>query len=144
MAALSVPRRGAHSQVIGRRTGASVYAAMNDTEWRWQYLLQVGVGVPTLPAALQYMNERKGDPPFWNGFMAAPANNQVIDDWHKETASGFDLGLMYTMVAGLLNFLVIFDAYAGPLPPPAPKKKRERRKRESAGDESEAEAATES
>ncbi|MEM7557629.1 MAG: DUF6677 family protein, partial [Planctomycetota bacterium] len=33
------------------------------------------------------------------------------------------MGTLYTMIAGLLNILVVFDAYAGPLPPPVPKKK---------------------
>ncbi len=32
---------------------------------------------------------------------------------------GFDMGTLYTMIAGLLNILVVFDAYGGPLPPPA-------------------------
>ena len=41
-----------------------------------------------------------------------------MDDWHKRTASGFELGTLYTMIAGLLNILAVYDAYGGPLPPP--------------------------
>ena len=46
-----------------------------------------------------------------------------LDSWHEKTASGFDMGTLYTMISGLLNLLVVFDAFAGPLPPPAPKTK---------------------
>ncbi len=48
--------------------------------------------------------------------MAKPNGTPMLDNWHKETSHGFDLGGLYTMIAGLLNYLVIFDAYSGPLP----------------------------
>lgn len=111
-----------------------VYASWNQTEKRWQYVLQAGIGLPAMPAAVQAWRARGGELPLWNGFMAGPQSVRDLDDWNKETASGFDMGTLYTMVAGLLNILVVFDAYAGPLPPPVPKK-RQRKKR---SDESEA------
>ena len=55
--------------------------------------------------------------------MTAPRSTRDLDDFNRKTASGFDMGTLYTMVAGLLNILVIFDAFAGPLPPPVPKKR---------------------
>ncbi|HBE70447.1 MAG TPA: hypothetical protein DDW52_20045 [Planctomycetaceae bacterium] len=89
-----------------------VYASWEGTEKRWQYFLQVGVGLPALPAAYQSWRGNT------EGFMAPPASSRELDDWHHETASGFEMGTVYTMVAGLLNLLVVFDAFAGPLPPP--------------------------
>ena len=37
--------------------------------------------------------------------------------WHEHYGSYFDLGTVFTMVAGLLNVLVIFDAWGGPMAP---------------------------
>ena len=35
--------------------------------------------------------------------------------WHAKNSFKYDLGTTFTMVAGLLNILVIFDAFAGPM-----------------------------
>jgi hypothetical protein len=113
--------------------GRCVYASWNQTEKRWQYILQFGIGLPALPAALQAWGG--DDLPVLGGFMAAPKSSAELDEWHAETASGFDMGTLYTMIAGLLNFLVAFDAYAGPLPPPAPKQKRRGKDRRDPGDQ---------
>lgn len=104
--------------------GRCVYASWNETEKRWQYVLQAGIGLPALPAALQAWRLRGNEPVLWGGFMAPPTGAHQLDKWNHDTASGFDMGTLYTMIAGLLNVLVVFDAYSGPLPPPAPKKKR--------------------
>ncbi len=101
-----------------------VYASWNGTEKRWQYALQAGVGLPAMPAALQAWSIRNGNPPPLGSFMVAPRSATDLDNWNRETASGFDMGTLYTMIAGLLNLLVVFDAYAGPLPPPVPKKRQ--------------------
>lgn len=110
-----------------------VYASWDGTERRWQFVLQAGIGLPVLPAALQAMREKdfNREP----GFMAAPRSPSDLDDWNFETASGFDMGTLYTMVAGLLNILVIFDAFAGPLPPPIqkPHKRKDKAKLASKG-----------
>lgn len=37
-----------------------------------------------------------------------------LDRAHRELGSRFELGIVYTMIAGLLNILAIFDAYDGP------------------------------
>jgi hypothetical protein len=39
--------------------------------------------------------------------------------WNYQLGSYFDLGTVFTMIAGLLNVLAIWDAWGGPaLPPP--------------------------
>ena len=103
--------------------GRCVYASWNQTEKRWQYGLQAGIGLPAMPAMFQAWRQRNGLKP-WGTFMVAPANTDVLDDWNKDMASGFDMGTLYTMIAGLLNVLVVFDAYAGPLPPPTSTKRK--------------------
>ncbi len=108
--------------------GRCVYASWNQAEKRWQYALQLGIGLPAMPAAVQAWRSRNNELPIMGGFMAAPISTAELDQWHADTASGFDMGTLYTMVAGLLNLLVAFDAHAGPLPPPTPKQKRGRGK----------------
>jgi hypothetical protein len=40
--------------------------------------------------------------------------------WHRRLGRFFDIGTLYTMLAGLLNLLVIYDAWAGPMRPVRP------------------------
>ncbi|MFM7136052.1 MAG: DUF6677 family protein [Planctomycetota bacterium] len=40
--------------------------------------------------------------------------------WHRRLGRFFDIGTLYTMLAGLLNLLVIYDAWAGPMRPLRP------------------------
>lgn len=103
-----------------------VYASWNVTEKRWQYALQAGIGLPAMPAAIQAWSIRSGNEPIFGSFMAPPQSERELDSWNHDTASGFDMGTLYTMIAGLLNVLVVFDAYSGPLPPPVPKKKKDK------------------
>ncbi len=107
-----------------------VYASWDGTEKRWQFALQAGVGLPVLPAAIQgwrgkEISMRRMEKP---GFMAGPNSTRDLDEWNFLTASGFDMGTLYTMIAGLLNILVIFDAYAGPLAPPIAKPSKKKPK----------------
>ncbi len=107
--------------------GRCVYASWNETEKRWQYVLQAGIGLPAMPAVLQSWRKSNQQPLlFGEGFMTAPKGSKDLDDWNRDTASGFDMGTLYTMIAGLLNILVVFDAFAGPLPPPVPKDDKKR------------------
>lgn len=63
-----------------------------------------------------------------DGFMAPPAGEiylnkpDVLAMWTSETQHGFEIGTLYTIVAGLLNILAIYDAYAGPVLPPEEEK----------------------
>lgn len=99
--------------------GRCVYASWNKVDARWQYVLQAGVGLPALPAAYQAYRVNKNLPPAMGGFMAPPASINDLSEWNEKSSSGFDMGTLYTMIAGLLNILVVFDAWGGPLPPPA-------------------------
>ncbi len=102
--------------------GHVVYASWTKTDRRWQYLCQLGAGLPALPALVQARRVFRvpKQPPLWNGFMAPPeqpvrpeAADQLAG-WHERLSYRFELGTLYTMIAGLLNVLAIYDAYAGP------------------------------
>ncbi len=118
--------------------GKVVYAAVPwEQQYRWQYLCQLGVGLPSTPMLVQRSKALK-DPNF-TGFMAPPRRNPVQwkDDsgnmttqpnelamWTLKYHPNFELGTVYTVVAGLLNVLVICDAAAGPLVISEPTKKK--------------------
>jgi hypothetical protein len=99
-----------------------VYASWTETDKRWQYICQLGAGLPALPALVQaarvFADPPK--PPLLGGCMAPPEQPVKPDDhdelaqWHDDLGFRFDLGTLYVMVAGLLNVLAICDAYAGP------------------------------
>ena len=100
--------------------GHVVYASWAKNDRRWQYICQVGVGLPALPAVLQNRLARNPNrEPLFGGLMAPPSdvNPKRMDElaiWHARLGSRFELGTLYTMVAGLLNIVVIFDACSGP------------------------------
>jgi hypothetical protein len=124
--------------------GHVVYASWEKNDKRWQYFCQLGVGAPALPALLQRHRMQRGQEPLFGGLMAPPRyvaqsdhprelEQDELAKWHLDLNSRFELGTLYTMIAGLLNVLAIYDAFAGPVitsgphraskPPPDRKKK---------------------
>jgi hypothetical protein len=111
--------------------GRVVYASMRSNDRRLPFLCQIGVGLPALPALVQAHRVRQGRQPLWGGFMAPPSlsghvispdtsGNEVrhadeLAKWHYDLHSFFELGTVYTMIAGLLNVLAMYDAWGGPL-----------------------------
>jgi len=110
--------------------GKVVYAnSYGEQPWRWQYYCQLGVGLPAMPALLQ--KGRADRPhPLLGDFMAPPkmTPQNLVDDsgnmsrqpnelakWTLEMHPRYEIGTVYTVIAGLLNLLVICDAYGGPL-----------------------------
>jgi len=47
-----------------------------------------------------------------------------LANWHRQLGKFFEIGTLYTMLAGMLNLLVIYDAWAGPLGLSAEEKNR--------------------
>lgn len=116
--------------------GNVVYASFRSEDWRLQYVCQVGVGLPALPALVQAIRVASGQKPLFGSsrFMAPPSqvqNNQDDDlsKWNKRPGMSFEMGTVYTMIAGLLNILAICDAYAGPLLMSSDEKKRRAREK---------------
>jgi len=117
--------------------GRVVYAAWNPDEYRIQFPAQLCVGIPAFPAAIQgwiHRDDAKNGfvpPPAgkWSlsSLMRAPSSREELSEWHKSASAGFELGSLYTAVAGLLNLLAIFDAYAGPMPLPSSDERRKKK-----------------
>jgi hypothetical protein len=115
--------------------GRAVYYAFRADEWRLPFICQIGVGLPTLPACVQAMRMSNNKPVLFNGFMAPPrmknatdparfggaadndanANQPTLDDLNRVLNRYFELATFFTMVAGLLNVLAIYDAISGPV-----------------------------
>ncbi|MBX3433249.1 MAG: hypothetical protein KF847_08000 [Pirellulales bacterium] len=118
--------------------GHVVYASTPGQELRWQYYCQLGAGGVALPALVQrsrVMDRQeplrlgKGDDDQRPWYAPPRKERQRTEDdsrnvstqpnelskWAVDLAPAFDVGTVYTMIAGLLNLLVICDAYAGPL-----------------------------
>jgi hypothetical protein len=116
---------------------------------RWQYICQLGVGLPSLPAIVQrerarnnkeplladwFMRPpRRDPPPGAAAFQTRDKSNNVVrhpDElalWNYELGEYFEIGTVFTVIAGLLNVLAIFDAYGGPLVIPPEEEKDEKK-----------------
>jgi TM2 domain-containing membrane protein YozV len=61
-------------------------------------------------------------------FFDRPPHKQFRGDqlaiWQFRLGRFFDIGTLYTMLAGMLNMLVIFDAWAGPLGTPTDEQRK--------------------
>jgi hypothetical protein len=130
--------------------GRVVYASTADVfsrEFleRWQFICQIGVGLPALPALVQRERIRgqkeplvadwfmrppyKMAPPGSDGFTSIDGAKNVVKHpdelakWNYDLGDLFELGTVFTVIAGLLNILAIYDAYGGPLVLPVEEKK---------------------
>ena len=104
--------------------GRAVYFNWNKGERTWGYLCQVCVGLPALPALVQASRMGQHEAVWWGGFMAPPRPDPCHDankdqptphDLHRVLNRRLELGWVFTTIAGLLNVLAIYDAYAGPV-----------------------------
>jgi TM2 domain-containing membrane protein YozV len=88
---------------------------------RPHYAGQFWMGVVAWPALWHYWhdpaNQDRGpiDTPkqFVAKFEAAPSEKE-LNDFQRDSDKHWDLGWVYTVIAGVLNVLVIYDALAGP------------------------------
>lgn len=98
--------------------GKVVYASWRPGDTRWAYICQIGVGLAAVPALVQAARAHEGKAA---GFMAPPelphgsGDGGELGTWNKDLNRYFELGTVYTMIAGLLNILAIYDAAAGPV-----------------------------
>ncbi len=97
---------------------------------RWQYAGQFWIGIAAWPALWQHLGgplPDKENHTFWHDFQRGPmdpdrrAFEDAVNKFYVESDKTPDLAWVYTVVAGMLNILVIYDAYAGPVFIPVPR-----------------------
>lgn len=103
--------------------GKSVYCSFRKSDFRWQFIGQFFVGSAAIPAVVQnrVVRKQEADPqrairPLFGGKFAPP--NEFLgerEQWHLDYHAYFQMGTLYTFVAGLLNMFAIFDAACGPM-----------------------------
>lgn len=116
--------------------GRAVYLSTQRDDMRLYFIGQIGVGLPAFPALYQAYQMNNNRAVILDGFMAPPrpanigegyvnADQPTAHDLYSLLNHAFELATIFTSVAGLLNILVIYDAFAGPFVPPPPAKKEE-------------------
>ncbi|MEZ6140362.1 MAG: DUF6677 family protein [Zavarzinella sp.] len=93
-------------------TGPSKVIA--DLKSRYQFIPQFFMGAAVWPSLYQYLAYDPADnanPPL-SGWMREPTVD-FINDHQRNADKRWDLGWVYTVIAGVLNILVIYDAVAG-------------------------------
>jgi hypothetical protein len=82
---------------------------------RLQFAGQFWIGVAAWPAIYQYLtyDELHPQPSVFGSFERTPPESE-INELQQQGDKTWDLGWVYTVIAGVLNILVIYDAFAGP------------------------------
>jgi len=82
--------------------------------YRPHFLGQFWIGVAAWPAVAQYATYNANDKnPILKGFQRTPSEDE-LNNLQRNGDKRWDLGWVYTIIAGVLNILVIYDALAGP------------------------------
>jgi hypothetical protein len=84
---------------------------------RPQFAGQFWIGIAAWPAILQYnhMQVPFSDRfPVLRDFQRWPSDEEEVNKLLRNSDKTPDLGWVYTVIAGVLNILVIYDAFAGP------------------------------
>jgi TM2 domain-containing membrane protein YozV len=83
---------------------------------RLHYAGQFWIGIAAWPALWQYNQlpvPTEETSPFWHNFQRTPSE-AVLNEKQTDGDKTWDLGWVFTVIAGVLNILVIYDAFAGP------------------------------
>lgn len=99
-------------EIAGRKLEGTLKAL----SYRPQFLGQFWIGTAAWPAVIQYRNfdKDKKEGPYFGSFQRAPSEEE-LNLLQRNGNKRWDLGWVYTVIAGVLNLLVIYDAFAGPM-----------------------------
>jgi TM2 domain-containing membrane protein YozV len=97
-----------------------------DVENRLQFAGQFFIGVAAWPALIQYASDPNLEKhPLLGTWQRAPRHDE-LNALQRNGDKRWDLGWVYTVIAGVLNILVIYDALAGPAVREAPDEMEQR------------------
>jgi hypothetical protein len=96
-----------------------VYWAWDDRKPVVEGLCRLGMGLPSLPAVLQSLpsldglrREDRGLPVI--GHLQSTPSRAELDELNARLSRSWSIAQVFTMIASLLNILVILDAQGGP------------------------------
>ena len=109
--------------------GRAAYFSWRADDFQFLKTFQIGVGLPALPALIQAYRMADNERVLFGGFMAPPrlpaprgddrqnknVEQPTLHELYRQLHRYFELAGFFTMVAGLLNVLAIYDAWAGPV-----------------------------
>jgi len=103
-------------------TARNVYWSWRQpVDMRYWWLAQAPLGLAAVPSWVQALQVNSGQPPMFGQFMAPPKLGHddktgvpPLLDVIRQKLPLFELGTYLTVIAGLMNLLVIFDAIDGP------------------------------
>jgi hypothetical protein len=108
---------------VDENQGNPIGKALVSVYNRWHFAGQFWIGIAAWPAIWQFYSPPSAAPPgdgqpgFWHDYQRAPRNaaeEREINEFLTNSDKSPDLGWVYTVVAGMLNILVIYDAIMGP------------------------------
>jgi TM2 domain-containing membrane protein YozV len=110
--------------------GVEMPGVLKNVMYRKEFAGQFWMGIAAWPAIVQYATLTPTDPddmrpaimakpkpkanPIFGRYMQAPTEAE-LNDIQRNGDRRWDLGWVYTVIAGLLNILVIYDALSGPV-----------------------------
>jgi hypothetical protein len=103
-----------HPPVNGAHPQGNSFAGLVQ---RWHYGGQVWIGAAAWPALWQHFDmpvPSVEKSPFWHNYQKSPEEPE-LNNFLRDSDKSPDLGWVYTVIAGMLNILVMYDAYAGPV-----------------------------
>jgi hypothetical protein len=101
-------------ELVGR---LRLFSSFKPLAYRPQFLGQFWIGLAAWPAVAHYLAdsnpEGKSGLPLIGRYMATPSEEE-LQTLQRDGNKRWDLAWVYTLIAGVLNLLVIYDAFAGP------------------------------
>lgn len=102
--------------------GFALPGPLRGVGYRVQFLGQFWMGIVVWPAILQYYSD---EPPALLGTFQRAPKERELNDLQRNGDKTWDLGWVFTVIAGVLNVLVMYDALAGPAFIPRPQSSTE-------------------
>jgi hypothetical protein len=87
---------------------------LGDLENRLHFAGQFWIGIAAWPAIIQYASDPKAPEHGILGKWERAPKEDELNTLQRNGDKRWDLGWVYTVIAGVLNFLVMYDALAGP------------------------------
>jgi TM2 domain-containing membrane protein YozV len=87
---------------------------LGDVENRLHFAGQFPIGVAVWPAMIQYASDPQQNAHSVLGTWQRAPREDELNALQRNGDKRWDLGWVYTVIAGVLNVLVIYDALAGP------------------------------